>query len=447
MKKSILVAILFLSGFGALHAQTRQTREEYIDRYKHIAVAHMERYGIPASITLAQGILESDCGNSALSRSSNNHFGIKCKSDWTGRRVFHDDDARGECFRAYGSVEASYEDHARFLDSQPRYDSLFVYPADDTTRIDGGYDGTIAVDLDHDRREVVIDDFSIPRAPYRLTDMTFFCRAEAILRYVLTTSDPIRTEFTPCGDGYRLRLDIDRDCVVEFWGRPYYNRPPRELFPEAEHSAYEIVFDSERMPRKLRREQTHQITVDSVFDVRIDYEPQAPLRLEAYYPDGYMLRKRKLRNQAKKPYDIVGRQAPDWTLVDADSTAVSLGDLRSRVLLIQFTGIGCGPCHASIPFLRSLEERYTPADVGVVAIETWGTPLRSIGVYVRRNRINYPMLAGTDETVDAYLPDRAVPVYLLVDAERRVRHAFRGYTPAESDRTITEAIDSLLHEQ
>ena len=88
MKKSILVAILFLSGFGALHAQTRQTREEYIDRYKHIAVAHMERYGIPASITLAQGILESDCGNSALSRSSNNHFGIKCKSDWTGRRVF-----------------------------------------------------------------------------------------------------------------------------------------------------------------------------------------------------------------------------------------------------------------------------------------------------------------------------------------------------------------------
>jgi len=117
LKKSILVAILFLSGFGALHAQTRQTREEYIDRYKHIAVAHMERYGIPASITLAQGILESDCGNSALSRSSNNHFGIKCKNDWTGRRVFHDDDARGECFRAYGSVEASYEDHARFLDS------------------------------------------------------------------------------------------------------------------------------------------------------------------------------------------------------------------------------------------------------------------------------------------------------------------------------------------
>ena len=131
MKKSILVAILFLSGFGALHAQTRQTREEYVDRYMHIAVAHMERYGIPASITLAQGILESDCGNSLLAMKSNNHFGIKCKTGWKGERVYHDDDAKGECFRAYPSVEASYEDHAEFLDSQPRYDSLFAYASDD----------------------------------------------------------------------------------------------------------------------------------------------------------------------------------------------------------------------------------------------------------------------------------------------------------------------------
>ena len=147
-----------------------------------------------------------------------------------------------------------YVEQRNRADTTLRHSYLSYYNADDTTRIDGGYDGTIAVDLDHDRREVVIDDFSIPRAPYRLTDMTFFCRAEAILRYVLTTSDPIRTEFTPCGDGYRLRLDIDRDCVVEFWGRPYYNRPPRELFLEAEHSAYEIVFDSERMPRYVAHE-------------------------------------------------------------------------------------------------------------------------------------------------------------------------------------------------
>lgn len=122
---------LLLACVTTLQAQTRQTREEYIARYKHIAIDHMERYGIPASITMAQGILESDSGNSRLAKSSNNHFGIKCKKDWTGNRVYHDDDAKGECFRAYDSVEESYQDHADFLDQSPRYDSLFAYSATD----------------------------------------------------------------------------------------------------------------------------------------------------------------------------------------------------------------------------------------------------------------------------------------------------------------------------
>lgn len=106
-------------------AQVRMTRQEYIDKYKAIAVAHQQRYGIPASITMAQGILESDSGNSQLSAQSNNHFGIKCKSSWTGEKVYYDDDAKGECFRAYPTVEQSYYDHAEFLDKSPRYESLF----------------------------------------------------------------------------------------------------------------------------------------------------------------------------------------------------------------------------------------------------------------------------------------------------------------------------------
>ena len=106
-------------------------REEYNHRSTSSAVADTARTGIPASITMAQGILESDSGNSLLALKSNNHFGIKCKTGWKGEKVYHDDDAKGECFRAYPSVEASYRDHAEFLDSQPRYDSLFAYAPDD----------------------------------------------------------------------------------------------------------------------------------------------------------------------------------------------------------------------------------------------------------------------------------------------------------------------------
>ena len=129
----ITIVFAYFATFATLSAiaAPRQTREEYIEKYKSIAVAHMERYGIPASITMAQGLLESDAGNSELSRSSNNHFGIKCKKNWTGRKVYHDDDAKGECFRAYPTVEESYLDHAEFLDSSPRYDSLFAYPSTD----------------------------------------------------------------------------------------------------------------------------------------------------------------------------------------------------------------------------------------------------------------------------------------------------------------------------
>lgn len=125
------VAPISYNNSSAKAAPQRVSREEYINRYKSIAIDHQRRYGIPASITMAQGILESDCGNSTLARGSNNHFGIKCKDYWKGKTYTHTDDAPDECFRAYDSVEASYEDHAEFLDNSPRYDSLFRFKPDD----------------------------------------------------------------------------------------------------------------------------------------------------------------------------------------------------------------------------------------------------------------------------------------------------------------------------
>lgn len=99
--------------------------QEYIDQYKDLAIEEMLRYNIPASITLAQGIFESGAGRSELSVKGNNHFGIKCHG-WTGRSVYHDDDARNECFRAYDNVLQSYEDHSKFLRYNVRYNSLFT---------------------------------------------------------------------------------------------------------------------------------------------------------------------------------------------------------------------------------------------------------------------------------------------------------------------------------
>jgi LysM repeat protein len=120
---TLLPAILLLS---PAFAQTEKTRiESYINSYKELAIAEMLRTGVPASITLAQGILETAGGQSDLAAVANNHFGIKCKSEWTGETMLHDDDAKNECFRKYPSVEESYKDHSDFLRLRPMYAFLF----------------------------------------------------------------------------------------------------------------------------------------------------------------------------------------------------------------------------------------------------------------------------------------------------------------------------------
>lgn len=104
--------------------------EGYIETYVEIAQEEMRQYGIPASITLAQGILESGAGNGELVRKANNHFGIKCH-DWKGAKVYHDDDEKGECFRKYSLAKFSFRDHSLFLSNRGRYSNLFKLPKDD----------------------------------------------------------------------------------------------------------------------------------------------------------------------------------------------------------------------------------------------------------------------------------------------------------------------------
>ena len=103
----------------------------YIRKYAPMAVNEMHKNKIPASITLAQGILESGRGRSELALKSNNHFGIKCHAKWKGERVYHDDDEKGECFRKYQYVETSYNDHSEFLTQRKRYSFLFQYRLED----------------------------------------------------------------------------------------------------------------------------------------------------------------------------------------------------------------------------------------------------------------------------------------------------------------------------
>lgn len=127
MKKALLIGILVIQSAVFVFANgngTKNTRQEYIDRWKVIALQNMFEYNIPASITLAQGILESGNGNSTLTKKANNHFGIKCHG-WDGPGYYMDDDKKDECFRVYKNAEDSFEDHSQFL-LKKRYANLFT---------------------------------------------------------------------------------------------------------------------------------------------------------------------------------------------------------------------------------------------------------------------------------------------------------------------------------
>lgn len=131
-KLTIFVCLLALAAVLTVAAGSgRNAAHEYIGRYSDVAVQEMYRSGIPASITLAQGLLESGQGRSRLATEGNNHFGIKCHKDWQGERIYADDDAKGECFRKYPSAADSYRDHSDFLRFKTRYAFLFDYEITD----------------------------------------------------------------------------------------------------------------------------------------------------------------------------------------------------------------------------------------------------------------------------------------------------------------------------
>ena len=157
--------------FTAQMAFSQMSREAYIKKYQVLAIEEMGRSGIPASIKMAQAVLESGNGNSELSLKSNNHFGIKCKRHWKGGKVYYDDDAKNECFRKYKSVEDSYIDHSNFLMSNPRYAFLFQLAPDDYIGWAKGLkQAGYATARDYDKRLIkLIEENQLHRLDYQQT--------------------------------------------------------------------------------------------------------------------------------------------------------------------------------------------------------------------------------------------------------------------------------------
>lgn len=317
------------------------------------------------------------------------------------------------------------------------------FDAADTSRLLFGYDGFEKASIEYNEKIVLADNFSTLRLPFRPITIPFFNYAENILRYALTTSDQIEIRLDDTDDDVHFRLAINEDRQIEFFGRAY-RIPTRPLDPR---SVYEIwIRKSDDLPYRIRREMEHDTTDATVSDVSINTLPRTDWHIKDYFPTGFSIHMKGVYKSTPKPSSpILGRQAPAWSLTDAGGKNLSLEDIKSKVVLINFTGIGCGACQMAIPFLNDLTERFKPSDFTLVAIESWGKQLRSIQIYSDHYKLKYPFLEGSKPTIQSYLPSSAVPVFFLLDRQRTVRKIVQGYSRSMNNE-ITQAIEELIHE-
>lgn len=256
MKATYLFASLLALSTSAFAEQ--QSKQQYVNSWAETAVEEMFKHGIPASITLAQGILESGSGNSELAVKGNNHFGIKCHG-WTGKKMYVDDDSKGECFRVYSKAEESYADHSDFLKRYDRYAFLFTYETDDyESWAKGLKKAGYATDPNYPTRLINIiedlglneyDDLSKPQikaepsliAQSEIKTNSHSVRSENKLSYVLVkqgdTFYSISKEFGISMNQLRKYNDFDakRD-MLQIGERIYIKRKKgQDLFKKEEH--------------------------------------------------------------------------------------------------------------------------------------------------------------------------------------------------------------------
>lgn len=324
--------------------------------------------------------------------------------------------------------------------------SFIVFDSNDITKINSGYDGKIKADVYPEHKEIMTDDFTFNKLklPFRLVPPPFFNYAKSIIRYALETKDSIVIDLKDMGEEYHFKLVINENRQVEFFGKACYIPENPYVFDPT--SIYELwISKSSDLPYKLRREMSHDTSATTCLDVEFNKRSIKDFNLTDYFPKDYEIKKYTGQSKAKPASSLLGKKASNWTLFDKDGQLLSLADIKSKVIVINFTGIGCGPCKQAIPFLNELKSKFKAEDVEVIAIESWGGQLHSLRVYADRNKMSYRFLQGTNAVIDAYLNgSRGVPVYFILDAQRTISKVMNRYAPETTDKEMTDAITELL---
>lgn len=353
-------------------------------------------------------------------------------------------------------VASAPGDTAKFTEPHESFYRIFINPSDslvgsasatfsaeDTTKITDFYDGNVRGKVNWDKQYVKIDSFKHHPYPFRLVHYPFYTKINEILKYTLTTRDSIHTYFKDYGDSVSFSLKIINKHVY-FHIKPIVIK--NEYIPEDEISQFDIWFrKKDDMPFRMRSKWHHTTHFESCRNAIFNLDRDTSLIAGNYFPSHFEIRHVDpyAPEQAEQKEDMEGEIAPDWILKDIDLNNVKLAGLKSKVLLIQFTGVGCGPCHHSIPFLKQLVEENQTKDFEFISIETWSNNMEGLRRYQQDNGFNFKFLKSSEEVTKAYNVS-SVPVFYVIDENRIIRKVIKGYSKVITDKEIKESINKYL---
>ncbi len=310
----------------------------------------------------------------------------------------------------------------------------------DTSKMDYCYDGSMRARVNWDEKTMEIDSFRNNPFPFRVVNAPFFTRAIRLLEYTLTTKDSLTINTKNYRDSIQYCIAV-YDTVVEF-GFSRISYPPAIYGSyKGSISKYDIwINKNNNLPYRVTRDLPHDKTIEECKVFKINKDKLNKFVASKYFPD-YPLKSEV--NQSKKMPDLLGKIAPDWVLKDSDNNLIALKSFKSKVLMIQFTSVSCGPCMMSIAFLKKLKTEYNIRDFDFVAIEGFNRNSRVLKKYQERNLFNYMLLMSTKEVTDNY-NIKAVPVFYILDENRVIRKIIRGYGLETTDKEIRDGINELI---
>jgi len=321
--------------------------------------------------------------------------------------------------------------------------SWVVLNEKDKTHLEFAYDGKMRTLIYDDEKRMVIDSFKVRKLPFRPVSPPFYNYTKSILKYALATKDSIVIERKNLDDAVYLKLTIYEDRQVEFFGKAHFiPKSPYNLGDPT--SRYELWIDkSTNLPYRIRREMSHDISVTSVSNPEFNKIKIENFTASDYFPKDYEISQYGESNKRLNPNKLLGKKAPNWLLTDSDGKEFSLSDLKSKVVLIQFTSVSCGPCKASIPFLKKLPSKYKEENFDFVAIECTSRNSNVLKNYMIRNNFDYRFLLSTKEVIKDY-SIKSFPVFFILDENYVIKNVITGYGIETTDKQIFEAINELI---